>query len=367
MFTKILCLHQSSELYGSDRSFLSAIESISNTKNQVHSILPFHGELVPLLRNTGSTVDFYPYGILRKKKLKKPFAYAYEVFKALFYFLKKFRSYDVIYINTTVMFSALMASGIYRLSGKKIYCHIREIPDGRSLLIFKFLLMFSGAKLIFNSQATQSSFRLPGKVVYNGVDELYPASTNHKDTRVKNILLIGRINTWKGQGLFIDALERLIKNTTCHFNARIVGSPFEGYEYLEKELMAKVDRYQLADNVQFISFCSDPSEHFKWADYVIVPSTKPEPFGRVAIEAFSVGKPVIAAGHGGLVEIVTDKHDGFIFEPSNIESLYNTLMSLPEVVSDEYSQMSSNAKLTYFKKFSIQSYKQHIISALNIK
>ncbi len=61
---------------------------------------------------------------------------------------------------------------------------------------------------------------------------------SRKSTSVKNMLLIGRINTWKGQSLLIDALEKLSEKSDFSFNARIVGSPFEGYEYLEAELAA---------------------------------------------------------------------------------------------------------------------------------
>jgi glycosyltransferase involved in cell wall biosynthesis len=367
MLDKILCLHQGSELYGSDRSFLSAIESISSTGTEVHSILPSDGELAPLLRDKGSVVEFYPYGILRKQKLKKPFLYACEILRAVFFYVRKFRSYDVVYINTTVMLSALLASGLYRFSSKKVYCHIREIPDRKSIIVFKLLLVFSGAKLIFNSQATQSSFKLPGDVVYNGVEELYPAIARRRITPVKNILLIGRINTWKGQSLLIDALETLSESESLPFKIRIVGSPYEGYEYLEKELVNRVEGHSsLSENVQFFSFCSDPAEHYEWADYVLVPSIKPEPFGRVAIEAFSVGKPVIAAAHGGLIEIVTDSHDGYLFEPANVDSLCKVLMSLSNSDSEEYRQVSLRAKRTYLERFSMQSYKENILVALGV-
>lgn len=367
MLDKILCLHQGSELYGSDRSFLSAIESIATTGAIVNSILPSDGELAPLLRDKGSIVEFYPYGILRKQKLKKPFLYTWEILRAIFFFVKKFKSYNVIYINTTVMLSALVAAGLYRFSAKKVYCHIREIPDRKGIVFFRCLLAFSGAKLIFNSQATKASFKLPGEVVYNGVEELDFNVVEPKNTPVKNILLIGRINTWKGQSLLIDALEKLSEKGDILFSVRIVGSPFEGYEYLEKELVSRVKGHSgLAEKIQFFSFCSDPGEHYAWADYVLVPSIKPEPFGRVAIEAFSAGKPVVAAAHGGLVEIVTDRHDGYLFEPANVDSLCNTLLSLSESDSEQYRQVSRMAKHTYLERFSIKSYQENILIALGV-
>ncbi|UIZ73212.1 hypothetical protein HRV96_07960 [Raoultella ornithinolytica] len=45
---RILCVHQGAELYGSDRSFLSAVNGLKKS-NQVDVVLPFHGELVDFL------------------------------------------------------------------------------------------------------------------------------------------------------------------------------------------------------------------------------------------------------------------------------------------------------------------------------
>jgi len=367
MLDKILCLHQGSELYGSDRSFLSAVESISTTGAVVNAILPSDGDLAPLLRATGSIVEFYPYGVLRKQKLKKPLLYTWEILRAIFFYIGKFRSYDVVYINTTVMLSALVAAAFYRLSAKKIYCHIREIPDRKSIGFFRFLLVLSGAKLIFNSEATRNSFKLSGRVVYNGVEELNFKVVEPKNTPAKNILLIGRINTWKGQSLLIDALEKLSEKSDFAFNARIVGSPFEGYEYLETELVRRVKANSVLDEkVQFFSFCSDPTQHYAWADYVLVPSIKPEPFGRVAIEAFSAGKPVVVAAHGGLIEIVTDRHDGYLFQPGNVDSLCQVLLGLSDSDSEPYRHLSRMAKLTYLERFSMKSYQENILIALGV-
>ncbi len=240
MLGKILCLHQGSELYGSDRSFLSAVESISTTGALVNSILPSEGDLAPLLRDTGSIVEFYPYGVLRKQKLKKPFIYTWRFYGRYIFIFENLNRMTWFILIQPLCFLRLWPLRSYRFSAKKIYCHIREIPDRKSIAIFKFLLVLSGAKLIFNSEATKKSFKLSGKVVYNGVEELNFDVAEQKSTSVKNMLLIGRINTWKGQSLLIDALEKLSEKSDFSFNARIVGSPFEGYEYLEAELVRRV-------------------------------------------------------------------------------------------------------------------------------
>ena len=57
-------------------------------------------------------------------------------------------------------------------------------------------------------------------------------------------------------------------------------------------------------------------------DIVTVPSTEPEPFGLVTLEAMLSKKPVIASNHGGLSEIIIDNNTGFLFSPNNSEDLY---------------------------------------------
>jgi glycosyltransferase involved in cell wall biosynthesis len=359
MTINILCLHQGSELYGSDRSFLSAVEALSSHV-ATHCIVPSPGDLAPLLQKSGSTVSYYPFGVLRKKSFRRPLRYLLEMLSAVKHYYIYYKAHDIVYINTTVMFSALIAASLYRGAKKTFFCHVREIPGSKSIFIFRALLRLSGAKLIFNSKATKDAFGLKGEVIYNGVEEIaLPAIIYQENHKIK-ILLIGRINTWKGQSFFLDSLSSLAVEHLSKLDVRIVGSAFEGYEYLETELHQKIKVSRLSGVVSLIPFSTDPTEHYTWADYVVVPSIKPEPFGRVAIEAFSMGLPVIAAGHGGLVEIVCQSNNGFIFEPSSSVALSEVLKNIPHPSSDNYRDLSVGALNTYRAKFSLSQYAENI-------
>ncbi|CAI1126219.1 glycosyltransferase family 4 protein [Serratia sp. JSRIV001] len=372
MKRRILCLHQSAELYGSDRSFLSAIIGLKK-ENKVDVVLPFEGELSTLIEKEGLDINYYADGILRKQELKKPFSYLIKLAKAVLHNTFKFRRYDAIYINTVVMVSAILAATFFRFSHKKIVCHVREIPSTKQIKFFSLLFRVSGVYLIFNSEATKRAFNLPGEVIYNGVDDFNYALnrlpiTEKQDSEdnCSKLLLIGRINTWKGHELLIDSIaSNLNKDQYCHLKLKIVGSSFTGYEYLEKELNEKVVKYSLERNIEFIPFVNDPSVYFKWADYIVVPSTKPEPFGRVAAEAFSASKPVIAANHGGLQEIVTHGFDGYLFEPGNEDSLAEILTIIERLSPIDYLTMSRNSRLTYEAKFSVEIYQSKICHFIN--
>lgn len=359
--TSILCLHQGAELYGSDRSFLAAIEALAGAGVALDVILPADGELAAEVRKVeGANLSFYTKGILRKRELKQPLWFVYNMLAGWLFYLRRFARHPVIYINTVVMFSALLAACFYRFSSKRIICHVREIPGGWQLAVFRWLFLLSGVELVFNSRATQGAFRLPGEVIYNGVGQAPQSAgflTGERDDGCLRLLLIGRINEWKGQSFLVEVLERLPAEVRCRLQVRIVGSPFDGYEYLADELGASVERAELANVVALIPFCQDPSEHYAWADYAVVPSTQPEPFGRVAIEAFSFSKPVIAAAHGGLTEIVVDGESGFLFAPADHAALGQQISALMELSPGAYAGLSRGAYQRFQQHFSIDGYR----------
>jgi glycosyltransferase involved in cell wall biosynthesis len=358
---QILCLHQGAELYGSDRSFLSAVEALAEEGGSLDVILPSEGELAEQLERIPEVrLSFFDKGILRKRELRNPVLFIWRIFAGWLFYLRRFSGYRVIYINTVVMFSALLAACFYRFSRRRVVCHVREIPGPGQLRFFRALFRLSGMELLYNSNATRDAFGVPGQVIYNGVEADAQIEQPMLAGDDINLLLIGRINQWKGQTFLLDALAEVPAEALQRLRVRIVGSPFEGYEYLLDELSSRIATLGLGERVQQIPFCADPSEHYRWADYVVVPSTQPEPFGRVAIEAFAFGKPVIAAAHGGLVEIVQPHQSGLLFAPGDRTALAHVLAALPQRCHAQYAELSRGARQRFASKFSLMGYKANI-------
>jgi glycosyltransferase involved in cell wall biosynthesis len=230
-------------------------------------------------------------------------------------------TYDVTYINTVLVMDYIVAASMVR-SPRII--HVHEIPSGTAALFFSSLAALSRALIVFNSEATRRSFKLPfwqrSAVVWNGVASPSELPSRSKDSRLR-LLLIGRFNSWKGQELLLRAVAFLTADQRRQLLVRMVGSVFAGQNHFVDKLKRVIAEEGLGEIVEMRPFIPDPYEHYSWADVVVVPSIKPEPFGLVAIEAMAAGRSVIAANHGGLSEIVLDGVTGSLVEPGSIQSL----------------------------------------------
>jgi len=283
--------------------------------------------LVTELRVLEIDIMFMKLSLLSKTYLKK-FQWGKILFPLMSFTTKKalFSKYDVLYVNTSVILDFYVLAPFLKM--KKIL-HVREIPASWLSKVLSPMIRTSNALVIFNSNSTQKSFNgiENGLVIHNAFEGyqygIQPENTE-SDIVPLNILLIGRINTWKGQDFAIESLSTI---SNKNFHLKIVGSTSSGNEDLLDQLKEKVRTLGMEELVTFVSFSDEPSDLYKWADVVIIPSKKPEPFGRIAIEAMSLSKPVVAANHGGLPEIVKDGFSGFLFEPNDTKSFINSIES----------------------------------------
>lgn len=327
---RFLCVHQGAELYGSDRSFLQAVEAMRNGWPDAHIrvVLAVDGPLRQRLEQYADEVVTRNLCILR---LANPLTTALKATAALPYYVwaawRDIARADLVYTNTSVVADYMLAS---RFAPRKSVIHTREIPKPKAMPVIRALCRLPGANIIFNSHATKNAFRLPARqrqaVIHNGVDIVAGAAPPEPPgafsaARPLRIAMLGRISDWKGQDLLIDALSRLLPAERECIRLRIVGSAYRDLVEPVAALEAKIAADGLDSLVTLEPFRDDPAEVYRWADICAVPSRLPEPFGRVAIEAMAHGRPVIAAAHGGLLEIVEEPESGWLFAPNDPDSL----------------------------------------------
>jgi glycosyltransferase involved in cell wall biosynthesis len=323
---RILCVHQGYELYGSDRCFIDSVAALRDAwpRAEIEVVVPCDGPIVSPLSKIASRVVVEPILVLRRRHIMKLLlAGLFRLLPAVCRAIRRSRSADLVYVNTIVVLDYLLAA---RLFPTKVLVHIHEIPDALALKLFRRLLDWSRAEIIFNSKATRSAFDFPETrpqhVVYNGVAS--PQATRPVDydgLRPLRLLMIGRINRIKGQDLLIEALASLPQATVQKFQVRIVGGSFEGDVAREAALHKRVSAAGLQEVVRFEPFHADPGRLYQWADVVVVPSRLPESLGRVAIEAMAHGRPPLVSAQGGLLEVVEDGVSGWVIPPNNSTAL----------------------------------------------
>lgn len=347
----ILFIHQSSEMYGSDKVLYFLVRGLLGSgKYHPVVVLPEVGPLQEALSSAKVEVHigevakisravFSPLGILRLagKTIKS--------IQSLNAIVGK-RDVEIVHSNTLAVLSGALWAYLRR---KKHLWHVHEIILSPKLVskVFPHIVRLSSDCVMSNSTLTER-WLLSGQpalasrsiVVFNGL----PAVQKPSENAIKAfrngvgaldgdvvVTLAGRINRMKGQQLLVSA-ALLLKDSKRLGVIRfvVVGSAAPGLEYLPDQLKELVNLNNLGNCFSFINFVDDIWPVWFGTDIAVVPSTEPESFGMVAIEAMAASVPVIAAGHGGLLDIVVDEETGLLFAPKDASALADAIYRLAQ-------------------------------------
>ncbi len=368
---KILCVHQGFELYGSDRSFLMNLEFLKKfygSETDIQVIIPRSGPIVDEVEKITPNLLIEDVGQFPGRQLKRaPVKTLWTVLKMSFVARKRMHASDLVYINTIAPLSYVIA--VAWLGRKNVLLHVREIPHRLLVVIFSNWFRLFRFHLIYNSTATRRAFGMDkykrGTTLPNAVEEVpeLPSADSYMNGKI-NLLLIGRINSWKGHDLLVTAFSRLSELTKNKYRIRFVGDTARNQGYRKDELKKMISENALNEHIELLPFTNFPAEAYNWADIVIVPSKLPEPFGRVAVEAFSLAKPVIAANHGGLGEIIRDKVNGWHFSPNNTKELCAILDEIWQK-PEEIKKLGEQAKIDFHEKYSREVYYKEFVRVMS--
>lgn len=165
------------------------------------------------------------------------------------------------------------------------------------------------------------------------------------------IVFLGRLSKEKG----VKTLLRAIKNIHT-IKLLIIGiGPIE--EELKEEVRV--------NNLSNIIFTGYKHQHeiialIRNAAFVVIPSEWYENLPMAIIEAFALGKPVVASRIGGIPEIVDDGVNGFLFEMGNANELANKIIFLLEH-PDRISMMGLRAREVVERRFALAEHYQAIM------
>ncbi len=376
----ILFIHQSAELYGSDKTILMFISKLDKTKYFPIVILPFDGPLKREFEKNNIKVVIAPVlKLYRKmftpKNVIKVFKEYKEGLKTIDELHQQY-NFQLVYSHTL---AALIGIAFARKRKIKHLWHVQEIiakPKLFNVIFKKILALKSNHKIVYDSHETMKfwiqgnkELTIKSEAVWNGIDvdqkvnyaleEINAVRTNFfkSDNNEIVIALVGRINSWKGQQLLLDAFYILSKKYNT-IKLVFIGSAPPNQEIFEIDLKNKIKEYGLEDKTLIIPFQEEIGKFWDSIDIAVVPSTEPEPFGMVVIEAMLSQKPVVASNHGGPTEIVLHNETGFLFEPNNKQSLADSLEKLI-LNPDLRKTFGINGKKRAIEKFSINSHVHH--------
>ena len=343
----IAFFHQSSDLYGSDRILLELVACVQKAGGVAVVLLPDTGPLTEefAVRN----IEFHTLPILKLSRarlsLRGVFNLAREMLTALSNYDHLFasRRVDMVHSNTIAVIGGAIWAHRRRIPH---LWHVHEIVEHPWFATWALprLVNAMADRVVCTSNATsqwllnvQPSLAGKMQVIWNGVHMPSPcnaAATTQLHGKFRPagarlaIGLVGRINRLKGHQMLMDAVDQLHDRGFHDFSLVFIGSPPAGQDIYLTQLEQRVARSPMRERIVMQGFTANIWPAYAALDIVCVPSTEPESFGLVAIEAMAMGKPVVASRIGALIEVVIDGSTGLTFDAGDSEALTAALRKL---------------------------------------
>ena len=334
----VLFVHHANDMYGADIGLLHSIQCLDRNKYDPIVLLPADmpsGMLSPELDRLEIEYHFVTLGILRRKYLtpRRILPLAFAMFSGITQVrsIVRKRNVALVYVNTFVTVSGAIGANLARVP---VLWHIREILAMPRLMRW-FLtrtLSLCADRVICISKAVLASLldeapSLAPKcvVVYNAVSAPIATGADKKvgireelglAENIPLVGMVGRISHWKGQEILVEAAA-LVLQTHPHVHFVAVGSYFADESHYLETLKSQIDKLDLGNRFHLSGYRSNVTEVYRALDIFILPSRKPEPFGRVTVEAMMQSRPVIATNHGGTCEIIEDGVTGMLVAPAD--------------------------------------------------
>ena len=239
--------------------------------------------------------------------------------------------------------SVMLRSNLTIAGSNFIFSHINDYYSQYLQPEKKFLVIFRGIN---------TDYYDPKKI--QASDEIKLIKKWKIDKAKKIILLPGRLTAWKGQEIFLEALDKLKTNEPQkEFNAVILGSD-QGRKIYRKKLLRLVEQYRLFNDVIFIENFNLMPIAYKISDVVVSSSIEPEAFGRVSVEAQAMEKPIVASNIGGSNETIIDEKTGFLYPAGDSYSLSQKLSHIFDLDNTTLQSMGIEGRKNVIKKFTVE-------------
>ena len=239
--------------------------------------------------------------------------------------------------------SVMVKSNLVIAGSNFIFSHIKDNYSDYLNLKNKLLVIFRGINVDYFDPTTKIEAKEKQLLKNWGIEE-----------NKKIILLPGRLTPWKGQELFLEAVNLVnIQLGYEAFYAVILGSE-QGRDLFKKKLIRLGEQYRMTNQLKFISHCKDMALAYKVSHIVVSSSIEPEAFGRVAVEAQSMEKVIIASNIGGSNETIIDGKTGYLFETGNPQSLCEKILKVLSLDETTLKIIGNEGRKNIISKFNVE-------------
>ncbi len=350
---QVVVVHSSDEMYGADRVALRVVEVLGSLPaTTVEVWLPCdvpHGSrpLCRELRQAGVPVRHVELPVLRRHRLgpRDVVELAARAHSAAA--LLRARRPHLVHCATSACLPVAVAARAARVPGVSL--HVQEMWRPAEAVLLRAMARPATLRLTV-SGAVDRAADLRGSIVVTNavaaseapVPPVHPAS----GPRSLRFVVASRWNAWKGHRTLLRAWAL----ARCPGHLTILGGPAPVGRNVH--VPALVDELVPdPSTVTIVGEVADIGQHLRAADVLVLPSDQPEPFGLVAAEAFAHGRPVVASRAGGVVDVVTDGVDGWLYPPGDAGALAAVLAGL---TADDVRAAGRRARATYLARYTPQ-------------
>ena len=239
--------------------------------------------------------------------------------------------------------SIMLRSDLIIAGSNFIFSHIKENYKEYLNNSKKFLVIFRGINIDYFDAST---------TLTEDEDKLFKSW--NLEVEKKTILLPGRITEWKGHEMFIEAMNKInIQLGHKSFKAVILGSD-QGRDLYKKKLIRLVEQYRMNDQIKFVDHCENMPLAYKISDLIVSTSIEPEAFGRIAVEAQSMEKPIIASNLGGSKETIVNNKTGILFNAGDSDDLSKKIIEFFNFDKSTIEQMGKEGRKNVSAKFNVE-------------
>jgi glycosyltransferase involved in cell wall biosynthesis len=314
---RLLSVQPVAERGGSDQALLRMVRSLPPDEFECHVVVPTDPPLRPELEAAGVTVHVVPmHRISTSNSLTDWCRYAMGWPLAVVRIARLIRAHqvDVVHTNSLHSWYGWAAAALTR---RPHIWHAREITvqSGAALRVERFLTKHAATKVVAMSRAIADQLDARDViVVYETADpaEFHPGRAGRFRARIgvpddaPLAGTAGRIDTWKGIDVLLAAWAH-VKETRPDAHLVVAGGPVRGKERYFDEL---ADVAAALADAHWLGARDDVPDLLADLDVFVLPSTEPEPYGLVVVEALASGSPAVVTDGGGPPEILASSRPG---------------------------------------------------------